>query len=255
MKIARVSCEKGVFYAELKGDKALLLAGEPYEEIVYTGEERELSSVKLLAPACPTKVVCIGKNYLDHINELKDVTGDRPEKPLFFIKPTTALNDPEGEVVYPSVSNRVDYEAELAVVIKKTAKHIKREDVKDYILGYTCLNDITARDIQIADGQWTRGKSMDGFCPFGPWIETEMDYKNVEVTARLNGEVKQHSNTDLMIFPVDELLAFITTGMTLLPGDVVATGTPAGVGPMQVGDVVEVEVSGVGVLKNTIVSE
>jgi len=252
MKIARIACKDGERYAVLEETKALGIKGEPFSGIELDGSEYPLSEIRLLAPCEPSKVVCVGKNYLDHINELKNLTGDKPENPLLFIKPSTSVIGPEEAVIYPSITERVDYEAELAVVIKKRAKNIRRDELKDYVLGYTCLNDVTARDVQIREGQWTRGKSPDTFCPIGPWIETEIEPQNLELKGILNGETKQHSNTELMIFPVDELIAFITQSITLLPGDVVATGTPAGIGPMQVGDVVEVEIEGIGTLRNPI---
>lgn len=252
MRIARIAHGGEEFFAVLKGDKACRLKGTPYEGLEYEGTEYPFQGLRLLAPCEPSKVVCVGKNYLDHINELKAVTGDKPEVPLLFLKPSTSVIGPEEAVLYPSISERVDYEAELAVVIKKRAKQVPKEQAHEYILGYTCLNDVTARDVQIREVQWTRGKSPDSFCPIGPWIETGLDAQNVDVLCRLNGELRQSSNTLMMIFPVDEIIAFITQSITLLPGDVVATGTPAGIGPMLPGDIVEVEVSGIGVLRNRI---
>lgn len=196
-------------------------------------------------------MVCIGKNYFDHIMEMRESFGDAvPEKPVLFIKPSTCINDPEGIIPYPAVSNRVDYEGELAVVIGRKMSHVPKEEALSYVFGYTVCNDVTARDIQKSEGQWTRGKAFDQFAPIGPRIVTGLDPAAQMVITRLNGELKQQSSTDLLITPVPELLAFITEAITLLPGDVVLTGTPAGVGAMNRGDVVEVEIPSIGILRN-----
>ena len=180
---------------------------------------------------------------------------DLPKEPLFFIKPATALNDPDGEIRYPAISRNVHHEAELAVVIGRKAKHVKAAEANDYVFGYTCANDVTARDIQMSDGQWTRGKSFDTFMPLGPWIETEIDPHSLNIKGSVNGQIRQSSNTGNLIFRVPELIEFITQVLTLLPGDVILTGTPSGVGPMNIGDTVSVEIAGIGVLTNRIVAD
>jgi len=195
--------------------------------------------------------VLVGLNYKDHARELGM---DVPLTPIIFLKPTTAIIANEDNIVYPHGVKRLDYEAELGVVIKKKAKNVPRKKVKDYILGYTCVNDVTARDLQKEDGQWTRAKSFDTFCPLGPWIETKLDSANARIKSYLNGKLKQDSSTANFIFSLDYLIHFISCIMTLLPGDVVSTGTPLGTGPMMPGDKVEVDISGLGRLTNKIVS-
>ncbi len=218
------------------------------ERIVSGGEIYDVSGVELLAPAQPSKIVCIGLNYREHANELKMKL---PDEPIIFLKPPSAVLDPGKEIIYPKSSKRVDYEGELGVVIGKRCKNAEAKDYAEYILGYTCFNDVTARDLQQKDGQWTRAKSFDTFAPFGPWI-ARIDPLNVDIQTRVNGETKQKSNTSDLIFDVPRLIEFISGVMTLLPGDVIATGTPPGVGPLQKGDVVEVEIEGIGVLKNSV---
>ncbi len=208
-----------------------------------------MNEVNILPPVQPTKVVCVGLNYRDHAEELNM---DLPEEPILFLKPPTTVIGHEDRIIYPPQSHQVDYEAELAVVIGLEARFVSQEDAFDYIAGYTSLNDVTARDLQQKDGQWTRAKSFDTFCPLGPWMETEMDPSNQNISLKLNDKIKQNSNTKNMIFPVDELVEYISHIMTLNPGDIIATGTPPGVGAMQVGDVVGVEVEGIGILKNIV---
>ncbi|HEX9860177.1 MAG TPA: fumarylacetoacetate hydrolase family protein [Nitrospirota bacterium] len=214
-----------------------------------TGESFLSGEAKLFAPSAPTKIVCVGLNYSDHAAEMGLPL---PPEPVIFIKPSTCALRPGGVIVYPDMSRQVDYEAELAVVIGRKAKDIKESEAGHYILGYTCLNDVTARDLQRKDGQWTRAKSFDTFAPFGPWIETELDTASIKVEAYLNGKRKQRSTTDRMIFKVPELLSFISRVMTLNPGDVVSTGTPPGIGPMKKGDDIEVRIEGIGSLVNTV---
>lgn len=250
MKLVRIEREGAPVWGVVQGDRVHTLSRPPFEELVYDGESAALAECRLLAPCAPTKVVCVGKNYSEHI---KEFGGPVPEAPVLFIKALNALNDPEGEVHAPAFVGRLDYEGELAAVIRKRAKDVPPEEVKDYVLGYTCLNDVTARDVQYSDGQWTRGKSMDGFCPVGPWVTDEVEAADLAVTTRLNGEVRQSGRTSQMLHSVEELISFITAAMTLEPGDVVATGTPAGIGPMVPGDTVEVEIQGIGVLRNHIV--
>jgi len=205
------------------------------------------AGARLLAPVTPTKIVCVGRNYAEHAKELGN---EAPPEPIIFLKPPSALLDPEGTILRPPMSQRVDFEGELAIVVGREAKNVKADDWRDYVLGFACANDVTARDLQKKDVQFTRGKGFDTFCPIGPCIETELDVANLRVTTRVNGETRQDGSTSQMIFSCAFLVEFITAVMTLLPGDVILTGTPAGVGPLNAGDVVEVEVEGIGVLKN-----
>jgi 2-keto-4-pentenoate hydratase/2-oxohepta-3-ene-1,7-dioic acid hydratase in catechol pathway len=217
-----------------------------------SGEQTALSleDVKLLAPVTPSKVVCVGRNYREHAAELGN---KMPEEPLLFLKAPSAVIGADETIELPAASQQVEHEGELGVVIGRTARKIATdEDPLSYVFGYTCVNDVTARDLQRKDVQFTRGKSFDTFCPVGPWIETELDPHNVAVETRLNGEVKQKGNTSDMAFPVAFLIRYISEIMTLYPGDLIATGTPAGVSRMKPGDTVEVEVSGIGVLRNRI---
>jgi 2-keto-4-pentenoate hydratase/2-oxohepta-3-ene-1,7-dioic acid hydratase in catechol pathway len=205
--------------------------------------------VALLPPTYPTKAVCIGLNYRAHAMELKY---DLPDEPLLFIKPSSCVLPPNEGIVYPLLTENLHYEGELAVVIGSVAKNVKAEDASSVILGYTCANDVTARDIQKKDVQWTRGKSFDTFLPFGPWIETDIDLDDARIVTMLNGEIKQDSNINDLIFKVPELIEKITAVMTLYPGDIILTGIPSGVGPMQVGDKVMVAIEGIGELANTV---
>lgn len=220
------------------------LAGAKFEPVPF-------SQARVLAPVVPRKIVCVGRNYRDHAAELGN---DVPKEPLLFLKAPSAVIGPGDSIRIPEESKRVDFEGELAVVIGRTASRIgPDEDVKSYIRGYTIVNDVTARDLQKSDGQWSRAKGFDTFCPMGPLVTEEIDPEaGISVETRLNGEVKQHGNTRDLIFPMDVLLRYITAAMTLLPGDVIPTGTPAGVAPMQPGDRVEVTIDGIGTLTNPI---
>ena len=253
MRIVRFSKDGLTSYGILDGYKILVLSGQPYGEIIRTGEEVSLAEVKLLAPCEPTKIIALGLNYRDHAQEFgREV----PDEPLIFLKPSTAVIGPEAAIVYPRMSRRVDFEAELAVVIGRLAKNVREDEAPDYILGYTAINDVTARDLQKKDGLFTRAKGFDTFAPLGPWIETEIaDPDHLTVEAFLNGERRQHSNTSHQVFGVFALVSFISRIMSLLPGDVIATGTPSGVGPMRPGDVVEVRLEGIGTLRNRVVAE
>lgn len=208
-----------------------------------------INEVKILPPIKPSKIVCVGLNYRDHARELNM---ELPDEPVLFIKPSTSVIGHLDKIIYPPSSKQVDYEAELAVVITKKAHHIKEEQADQYIGGYTILNDITARDLQNKDVQWTRAKSFDTFCPLGPCVETKIDPSNLKISLKLNGEIKQESNTKNMIFKPQKLVEFISGIMTLNPGDIIATGTPPGVGAMNVDDTVEVEIEGIGLLRNFI---
>ncbi|MCL2149903.1 MAG: fumarylacetoacetate hydrolase family protein [Dehalococcoidia bacterium] len=210
----------------------------------------DLSDVKLLAPCRPSKVIALGINYKDHAKEFEH---ELPKVPLMFLKPATAVIGPGEAIVYPPTAQQVDFEGELGVVIRRLARKISVREARDYILGYTCINDVTARDLQRKDGQWTRAKGFDTFAPLGPWIETELDPASLLIETYLNGVRRQKASTAELIFPVSEIVSFVSSVMTLLPGDVIATGTPSGVGPMQPGDIVEVRIQGIGSLKNCVV--
>jgi 2-keto-4-pentenoate hydratase/2-oxohepta-3-ene-1,7-dioic acid hydratase in catechol pathway len=208
--------------------------------------------VNLLSPVIPTKVLCVGKNYEEHAEEMG---GNLPEEPLIFMKPATSVIGPNQPVVYPKISNEIHHEAELAVVMSRPARNVKAEDASQYIFGYTAANDVTARDLQRKDDQWTRAKGFDTFCPLGPAIETELDpLERLAVICRVNGEVRQAGFTSDMVFGVAEIIEYITAFTTLLPGDVILTGTPSGVGKVEPGDLMEVEVDGIGTLSNRLVA-
>jgi 2-keto-4-pentenoate hydratase/2-oxohepta-3-ene-1,7-dioic acid hydratase in catechol pathway len=217
--------------------------------IVSSGEVIPLEDVELIMPCQPSKIICVGLNYVEHARELNMKL---PEEPIIFLKPPTAALGPGGEIVYPPSSQQVDYEGELAVVIGKRGRNIQADEAGGHILGYTCFNDVTARDLQQRDTQWTRAKSFDTFAPFGPWIAS-IDPASVDIETRLNGRTVQKSNTSDLIFSVPRLVEFISGIMTLEPGDVIATGTPPGVGQLHKGDLVEVEIEGIGTLKNSVV--
>lgn len=231
-------------------DRIQVLAGTFFEDPLPTGEQVPLDDVFLLAPVLPSKLVCVGKNYAAHAAEFGM---EVPEEPLLFLKPSTAVVGPGDPIRLLPINRRTDYEGELAVVIGRLARNVRAEEAYRFILGYTCANDVTLRDLQKTDDQWTRAKGFDGSCPLGPWIETEVDPTDVFVETRLNGDVVQRASTTDLSFGVATLLEYITEFMTLLPGDVVLTGTPEGVGKIVEGDVVEVEVDGVGILENRVV--
>ena len=197
----------------------------------------------------PSKIVCVGRNYADHARELGN---EAPSEPIIFLKPPSAVLAPGGRIVRPPQSQRVDFEGELALVIGREARNVAEGSWRDFVAGFTCANDVTARDLQKKDVQFTRGKSFDTFCPIGPWIETDLDPASLRLITRVNGEVRQDGNTSQMIFSCGFIIAFITSIMTLAPGDVVLTGTPAGVGPLNAGDTVEVEIEGIGTLRNVV---
>jgi len=226
-----------------------ILRGTFFEDPVPTGEVVPIDDVRLLAPVLPSKLVCVGRNYAAHAAEF-----DRevPEEPLLFLKPSTAVIGPGDPIPLLPISERVDYEGELAVVIGRLARGVRADDAYRYILGYTCANDVTLRDLQHAKDQWARAKGFDGSCPLGPWIQPELDPNDVRVVTRLNGETRQSGRTSEMVFGVATLLEYITEFMTLLPGDVILTGTPEGVGRLEAGDVVEGEVEGLGTLQNPV---
>ncbi|WP_404475676.1 fumarylacetoacetate hydrolase family protein [Microbacterium aerolatum] len=251
MKIARFSHNDAIQYGILDEQELVVLAGDPmFAGFDTTGERVPLADAALLAPVIPrSKVVCVGKNYHDHAAEMGGVA---PEEPLLFLKPNTSVIGPGDTIVRPTLSEQTEHEGELAVVIGRIAKNVKAENALDYVFGYTVANDVTARDLQRKDGQWTRGKGFDTFCPLGPVIETEFDDADATIETRVNGEVRQHAPLSDMIHSVADIIEYASAVFTLLPGDVILTGTPAGVGRFAAGDTVEVEVSGIGILRNTV---
>jgi 2-keto-4-pentenoate hydratase/2-oxohepta-3-ene-1,7-dioic acid hydratase in catechol pathway len=250
MKIVRFTHGERAEYGILLSDGIQSLESAPFESIKPTNRYHRSSDIRLLPPCLPSKIVALGVNYRSHGEEMKHRI---PAEPLIFIKPSTSVIGTEDNIVYPESSERVDYEGELGVVIKSVTRSVSKEEAKYYILGYTCVNDVTARDLQARDKQWTRAKSFDTFCPIGPCIETELDPGDLALETLLNGEIKQQTHTNQLIFPVFELVSFISHVMTLLPGDVIATGTTSGIGPMQPGDIVEVKTEGIGTLRNYVV--
>lgn len=249
MKFARILHNGTPREGLVQDGQITLLEGSILGRYQVTDTHLPLKGQTLLAPVLPSKVVCVGLNYRDHVAEMKEET---PSAPVIFIKPSTSVIGPGDEIVRPSQSAQVDYEAELAIVVKKKAKNVAAADAGDYILGYTCANDVTARDLQSLDGQWTRAKSFDTFCPIGPVVTDEVDPDNLKLCLLLNGEVKQQSATSCFIHKAHQLFSFISSVMTLLPGDVISTGTPSGIGPMAKGDLVEVQIEGIGTLANTV---
>ena len=257
MRIARFTPPKEIsaspLFGVVSGNEIEILAGDPlYSGITKTGEKVALDSVKLLAPVIPrSKVVCVGKNYADHAKEMESAV---PEQPVIFIKPNTSVIGPDDAIVWPSMSKKVDHEAELAIVIGKICKDVPKERVQDVIFGYTIGNDVTARDLQKVDGQWSRAKGFDTFCPLGPWIETELDPSDLAISAEVDGELRQNDRTSSMIFDIPTIIHFITQVYTLLPGDVILTGTPAGVGVIPAGSTVSVTIEQIGTLSNRAVA-
>ncbi len=252
MRIVRYSHGDTVGFGILEGETVASISPHPFGPFQYTGERIPSGDVRLLAPVLPTKVIGVGRNYAEHAHELGN---EVPSAPIVFLKPSTAVVGPGDPIVYPSGVDRVDYEGELAVVIGKVGRRLAEAEALQGVLGFTCANDVTARNLQKADGQWTRAKGFDSFCPLGPWIETDLDSSDLAVRTLVNDEPRQSSRTSLMERSVATLLTFVSAVMTLLPGDVLLTGTPAGVGPLRVGDRVEVEVEGVGVLADEVVAE
>ena len=250
MKYVRIEGKNDPCWGVIKDDVVLTLKHPPYNGLEYDGGSVGLSGCRLLAPCEPTKIVCVGKNYVEHAREMGS---EPPGFPVLFLKGPNTLNVHEGAISAPGFVSRLDYEGELGIVIRKKAKNVTAKDFAEYVLGYTCLNDVTARDVQQHDGQWTRGKSMDGFCPIGPWVVDEIDPTALRLETRLNGKTVQQGNTADLITSIGRLVEFITASMTLEAGDVIATGTPSGIGPMVPGDVVEVEIEGIGILKNHII--
>jgi len=252
MRIVRYLGADGPAWGVGEGDRVLATTGTPFVDLVVGEEVGRLAALTLLAPVTPSKVICVGRNYREHAAEFNNPV---PEEPLLFMKPPSSIIGPGAEIQYPSLSKRVDPEAELVIVIGREAHRVPADRAMEVIGGYTCGNDVTARDIQKSDGQWTRGKGFHTFCPIGPWIETELDPSDLRVTCTVNGELRQDGRTSELIFPIPYLIEYISRFTQLLPGDIVMTGTPEGVAPMDVGSTVTVEVEGIGVLENRLVAE
>lgn len=247
MKFIRFRKDNFCSYGLIEGEKVKVVEGDIFKDYNITGCYYDITEIDILTPCLPSKIVCIGLNYKAHAQETNMTL---PKEPLIFLKPTTAALAHKGSIIKPAMSGRVDYEGELGLVIGRPAKKVKPEAAYSYILGATCFNDVTARDLQSKDGQWTRSKSFDTFAPFGPCIATDLNYDNLSIELLLNGKTKQSSNTSDFIFSVGEIVSFISQVMLLNPGDVIATGTPSGIGPMSSGDVVQVKIEDVGVLEN-----
>jgi len=259
LRIVRFAAQGKIEYGVLKGDTIHGFRGGPFAgardyrgPFQFDGSAYEPNKVKLLAPCSPSKIIGLGLNYRSHAEE----TGlPIPSVPLIFLKPSTAVVGPDDEIVLPRNWKRVDYEGELGVVIGRKAKDVAKDEAKDYVLGYTCVNDVSERYAQRDDGQWARAKGFDTFAPIGPWIETEVSPDDLKLETYLNGELRQSARTSDLIFGVAELVSFSSGVMTLLPGDVIATGTPSGIGPMKPGDVVEVKIENIGTLRNFVVEQ
>ncbi|MFI6773952.1 fumarylacetoacetate hydrolase family protein [Nocardia sp. NPDC050412] len=256
MRLGRIASPDGVAFVSIEGEGSQSVAKEiaehPFGTPTFTGRSWPLADVRLLAPILASKVVCIGKNYAAHAAEMGGVA---PADPVIFMKPSTSIIGPNASIVLPPSSSQVDYEGELAIVIGRPCKDVPAARALDVVLGYTVANDVTARDQQKHDGQWTRGKGYDTFCPLGPWIETSLDPSDLEIVTEVDGEVRQRSRTSLLLHDIPKFIEWVTTVMTLLPGDVLLTGTPEGVGPLQAGQNVSVTVEGIGTLTNPVAAK
>ncbi|MEX2147670.1 MAG: fumarylacetoacetate hydrolase family protein [Candidatus Rokuibacteriota bacterium] len=250
MQIVRFRANGKIRYGALEGGAIVEYSGTPFTLFKRARKRYPARQVVLLAPVLPSKIIAVGLNYRDQLAALRLPV---PEEPVIFLKAVSALAGPDDPIVYPAQTARVDYEAELAVVIRRRCHHVPSARAREYVLGYTCLNDVTARDLREHDAQWARAKGFDTFCPIGPCIATDVDPRALTVESFLNGAGRQCTSTKEMVFSVEEIVARVSTVMTLLPGDVIATGTPAGAGPMQPGDRVEVRIDGIGSLRNTVV--
>lgn len=260
MRICRVAVEDELFYALIEGLDAdgeivegtlvALLDGHPFGELRPEGRLLRAQDVRFVAPVLPSKIIAVGKNYAAHAREMG---AEVPTSPMLFLKPSTSVIGPGEPIALPWQSEKVEHEAELAVVIGRLCRDVPAERVPEVILGYTCANDVTARDLQATDGQWGRAKGFDSFCPLGPWIVTDLEADDVDVTCRVNDVVRQSGSTHDMVHDITELVVQISAVMTLLPGDVILTGTPAGVGPLQAGDQVSVSIAGIGSLRNSVI--
>lgn len=249
MKIIRFEHQGKTEFGYLEDDQILIIAGDIFKNPTLTGEQINLKDVKVLYPLLPSKIVCLGLNYRKHVDE---IGFDLPKEPLIFLKPPSAVIGHLDVIKYPADTERVDYEGELALVIGKKAKMVKENKALDYVLGCTAANDVSARDYQEREGQWTRAKGFDTFCPIGPVIATGVDADNLAIMTRLNGKIVQNSNTSDQVFNNAQLVSFVSKVMTLFPGDIILTGTPSGIGPMKKGDEIEIEIEGVGILKNIV---
>lgn len=259
MRIVRFDSSQGARYGVLESGVIRGLRESPFDQaesgqagLQFDGSSIAIKDARLLAPVAPSKIVAIGVNYRTHAEEAKL---ELPPVPLIFLKPSTAVVGPEDRILLPRKCGRVDFEGELGVVISRRAKDVTASRAEDYVLGYTCANDVSERHMQKADRQWTRAKGFDTFAPLGPWIETNLDPGNARLTTTVNGEVRQSASTSDLIFGVPQLVEFISGVMTLLPGDVIITGTPSGVGPIKAGDVVEVSIEGIGTLRNHVANQ
>jgi 2-keto-4-pentenoate hydratase/2-oxohepta-3-ene-1,7-dioic acid hydratase in catechol pathway len=251
VRIARVSADDDVAFGVVEDDTVALIASHPFGPLQFTGVRAPLDSVRLLPPVIPSKVLAIGKNYADHAREMG---GEPPAEPVLFLKPSTAVVAPGAPIVLPAGVGRVDHEGELAVVIGRLCRSVPAGRAAEVVLGYTCANDVTARELQQRDGQWARAKGFDTFCPLGPWIETDLDPRDLSLTVDVDDDRRQDARTSLLIHDVATLVEFVSSVMTLLPGDVLLTGTPAGVGPLTSGDSVSVTIEGIGTLTNPVVA-
>lgn len=256
MRIARFAKGEELAFGVVDGEPGAEvvneLAGHPFQPNPEpSGSQQPLADARLVAPVLPTKVVAIGRNYAEHAAEFGN---DVPDEPIVFLKPSTSVIGPGEPIAYPNVSSDVQYEAELAVVIGRVCREVPKERVRDVVFGYTCANDVTARDLQRREAQWGRAKGCDTFCPIGPWIETDVDPSDLAITCTVGDELRQSGRTSQMIYDVAALVAYVTEAMTLLPGDVILTGTPAGVGPLQVGERVSVGIEGIGTLTNPVIA-
>ena len=250
MRVCRVSVDDELFFGVIENEAVALLTGHPFGDFAPEGRVFRLEDVRLVAPVLPSKIIAVGRNYAEHARELGN---DVPAIPLIFLKPSTAVVGPGEPIALPWQSEKVEHEAELAVVIGRLCRDVPEDRVADVVFGYTCANDVTARDLQATDGQWGRAKGFDTFCPLGPWIETNLELDDVSVECHVNDQLRQSGSTGDMIRDVAELVSWISSVMTLLPGDVILTGTPAGVGPLVAGDRVSVSIVGIGTLTNPVV--
>jgi 2-keto-4-pentenoate hydratase/2-oxohepta-3-ene-1,7-dioic acid hydratase in catechol pathway len=251
MRVARFSLNGEPRFGIVDGPELVVLKGHPlvlgYET---TGERVPIKEVKLLAPTIPSKVVCVGKNYADHAAELGIALNDEP---TIFFKPSSAIIGPGDAIILPTQSQQIELEAELTIVIGQMAKNVSEDDALDYVWGFTIANDVTARDLQFSDDQWARSKAFDSFCPLGPWIETEFIPDGQLIESRINGEVRQSASIDLMLHNVPKIISYVSHNMTLLPGDIILTGTPAGIAKINSGEIVECEIEGIGNLVNPVI--
>jgi 2-keto-4-pentenoate hydratase/2-oxohepta-3-ene-1,7-dioic acid hydratase in catechol pathway len=249
VRIARFSHQSVIKYGEIQDTQINVFASNPIESLEYSGEVLALSGVRLLAPVVPSKIICIGMNYAAHAAEIAQ---DLPDEPLMFFKPISSIIGPGDAIVLPRQSDQVELEVELAIVIGKQAKDISESGAKDHIFGYTIGNDVTARDLQFSDLQWARSKGFDTFCPLGPWIETEFEPKGKRIASRVQGVPRQLSITNDMIYSIEQIVSYVSQNVTLFPGDVILTGSPAGISRIDAGNMVECEIEGIGVLSNPV---